>query len=619
MKPIVLLFLVAAYASLPAAAQSSQPVNQEDYALTEMINGLHRSIQLHMPDSETLYLGDIGLYYQQKHEYKRAMEYYEKGITIAKKINDSSYIAGYLLNMGIIHKKQANYVDALQTMQESLDLSQAIYAQNKDTALEQTIASTMNSIADIYNTLELYDKAYFYLNEALKLRKKRNNRVGIAGSFNYLGVNYYKRKHYYQALQYFDSSLVLKKQLIAEHQKTPAFTVSTLLNIGRVCKELSRQHLAEYYFLEAVNTPSDSNIIHPEFPDSYTELAVLYFEQGKYNEALQMIEKGMPYAEQLNLKTIIRQNYDIQRKIYRIQRKPEQALLYDELYIRMNDSVMNEQKSKALLEMETRYETKKKDQDMRNMIKEQKALNLRILLMIISICVLAVAIMIIIRSLRREKILLRKEKEDKNKIEMLMAELSHRWKNNLQLLLSVLHMQQDRLDDPGSREAVQEIENRVRSMAHIHQQFYRNEHINTINLKEYLSAIVKDLVHSYGSSAGVSMLDYKEELEDISISNDRAMLIGLIANEMISNSFKHAFKDIDNPELSISLYKADEQSVGLRICDNGTAILVKEHIEKADSFGLKLIRLLTKQLKAELKVENDRGVCYTLIIPKSPR
>jgi len=192
---------------------------------------------------------------------------------------------------------------------------------------------------------------------------------------------------------------------------------------------------------------------------------------------------------------------------------------------------------------------------------------------------------------------------------VLLREVHHRVKNNLQIIVSLLSLQSNHIKDRGMLNVFSEIQNRVRSMSLIHQKMYKTKNLASVNLKEYLLDLSKNLLDTYRVGQVV-------ELEmDISVSKfsaDTLTPLGLIINEIISNSLKYAFPDGQDGVISVSLHQVNEKKFRLIIGDNGVGF-PENFKEDQDSFGSELIEALTEQLNGTLKVRDDlKGAFYQL-------
>ncbi len=200
-------------------------------------------------------------------------------------------------------------------------------------------------------------------------------------------------------------------------------------------------------------------------------------------------------------------------------------------------------------------------------------------------------------------------------------EVHHRIKNNLQVISSLLDLQADKFNDTKVVEAFRESQNRVISMALIHEELYKEEGTNTLDFSAYLEKLADTLLHTYEvSSKNIHM---KMDLEEnVSFDMDTAVPLGMIVNELVSNSFKHAFTGRDRGEIRIKLgreesteFESEEcESTGfiLKISDNGIGIPENLNIEELDSLGFQLVTSLVEQLDGELEVKRNNGTEFTI-------
>jgi two-component sensor histidine kinase len=192
-------------------------------------------------------------------------------------------------------------------------------------------------------------------------------------------------------------------------------------------------------------------------------------------------------------------------------------------------------------------------------------------------------------------------------IQSLIRELHHRVKNNLQVVSSLMSLQSNRIEDINAKNALEEGKTRVDAMAMIHQKLYVDHELAAVNMQQYLQQLTSSLAGSFGLPT--SAVEATVELPDPSMNLDRAVSIGLIVNELVTNACKHAFKHTTDPKVYIQLSEQDNQLL-LSVADNGVG--VKNTDEQGNSFGLKLVRILVNQLDATMQVNNESGTCYRI-------
>jgi PAS domain S-box-containing protein len=200
--------------------------------------------------------------------------------------------------------------------------------------------------------------------------------------------------------------------------------------------------------------------------------------------------------------------------------------------------------------------------------------------------------------------------EEKN---ILLAEIHHRVKNNLQIVHSLLDLQSARLTDQAAIEMLNDSKNRVSSMALIHQILYQSKDFAEIDFRSVLDSLVPTLTQSYRVSQ--TEIDVRLDAENVLLALNAAIPCGLIVNELISNALKHAFPAGRSGRIKISMKLGDGDIVELRVEDNGVGIPAGIDFETTSTLGLQLVQLLTSQLKGTLDVNRVNPTCFTITFP----
>jgi len=211
---------------------------------------------------------------------------------------------------------------------------------------------------------------------------------------------------------------------------------------------------------------------------------------------------------------------------------------------------------------------------------------------------------------RKKNRIIQKQSDD---LQVLMKEIHHRVKNNLQVVSSLLDLQSHTITDSQASAAVKEGKNRVQSMALIHQNLYSEGNIKGIRVKEYITNLIQALCDSYNITK--DKVDIVARIDDLNLDVDTMIPLGLVLNELVTNSFKYAFSDQQKGNLSILLQEKDEK-LFLKVSDNGAGFPADVDIKSAKSFGLKMIRAFAQKLKARLDVYNNNGAVVEMQISK---
>jgi len=195
--------------------------------------------------------------------------------------------------------------------------------------------------------------------------------------------------------------------------------------------------------------------------------------------------------------------------------------------------------------------------------------------------------------------------------EILLREIHHRVKNNMQVISGLLMLQEESSDDENVIGILKDCQNRIASMALIHENIYKSKNLSKIDLKEYVDELMNVLFDSYLVTE--SKIDLKVDVENISMGIDLAIPVGLIINELVSNSLKYAFPDKRNGEIKIVLHSAGKGMIELIEADNGVGVPDDLDFQKTQSLGLHIVNILVEnQLHGEITLNKDRGTEFRI-------
>jgi two-component sensor histidine kinase len=193
--------------------------------------------------------------------------------------------------------------------------------------------------------------------------------------------------------------------------------------------------------------------------------------------------------------------------------------------------------------------------------------------------------------------------------DVLLKEIHHRVKNNLQIVSSLLSLQSRYMKEPGSVEIFKESQSRIKSMALIHEKLYQTGDLTRINLSEYVNELVSDLFRSY--SVNTYLVNYKIKSNRILLDINAAIPCGLIINELVTNSIKHAFPDNAQGEIFIEIKCVDDDFI-IKVQDNGIGFPKELDLNNINTLGLQLVTNLTNQLEGEIELSREGGTCFQI-------
>ncbi len=335
---------------------------------------------------------------------------------------------------------------------------------------------------------------------------------------------------------------------------------------------------------------------------------------GNYAEALPYQLKTVELQQRNKDFSNLVENYQHTSTIYEHLGNFKSALEYQRKAFVLRDSTASVKSDETISELRTQYETEKKEAiitSQQAVITQQKLIKW---LGLGLAAVLAFLTLSFYRNLnirkKANKLLSAKNAEN----ELLLKEIHHRVKNNLEVVSSLLLLQSAQVDDPKVKDAMQEGQNRVQSIGIVHQKLYQGDNLAAIEMKDYFLNLSESILDTFGAEQQVEIECAMEKLE---VDVDTAVPLGLIVNELLTNTLKYAFPDEKKGYVKIKLEKRDENILHLEVADNG--------IGKSDSiptkgtgFGGQLITLLTRQLNGTMweEVKNGTIVSFNFKLEK---
>jgi PAS domain S-box-containing protein len=206
-----------------------------------------------------------------------------------------------------------------------------------------------------------------------------------------------------------------------------------------------------------------------------------------------------------------------------------------------------------------------------------------------------------------------KRAKEAQKKEIMLKEIHHRVKNNMQIISSLLSLQFRYITDEKYTEMIKESQNRIRSMALIHENLYKSGDLQNINFREYITEIVQQLSRSYGGQD----IALTMKVDDVHVDIDTAVPLGLIINELVSNALKYAFPD-NKGEITVIL-RAGDSIIELIVKDDGVGIPSTVDVRTTKTLGLQLVfSLVENQLNGHINLERKKGTEFYITLPVSP-
>lgn len=534
---------------------------------------------------------------------RKAKEYAYKGQEISQKLNNPGLESWAKNLIGLAYDYLGVPDSALLFYHGSIDIKRRL------NDIDGLGATTMN-IGVLYYYQDDYEKAIDYYNKALLLYKQVNNEKRIAGVLNNLGTIYREQKKYNEAIDVFNQSYALK---VKNNDSTGMS--NALGNLGIVYQHMGQYNKAEELMLRSLDLDIRSDNKYNQL-SSYVGLADLKLLQNKYAEAKQHLDKAIDLGKGLDAAHYLDDAYKVYTRLDSMTGDYRSAFRHIQLQYEYSNKVTQDERQKQLDRIETVYRTKEKEKEIDLLNANAQIKNLQLqkqkkqLLTFIGISALLLASLVLFiigfRSIRRAK----KQLQDKNEIihhslaekEMLLKEIHHRVKNNLQVISSLLSVQSRYINDEKALETIHESMERVNAISILHQEIYRNEVLRSVNAKNYFENLAKGLQQTFDPGKKVAL---HLQLDDIMTDVDQLIPLGLIVNELLTNAYKYGIHSAE-PAIWFTLQR-DGKKMRINIRDNGKGFGEKIPGTADNSLGYKLINMFTAKLKGNLTVKNNNG------------
>ena len=332
-------------------------------------------------------------------------------------------------------------------------------------------------------------------------------------------------------------------------------------------------------------------------------LGQVYLHTGQYEKCIEILMEAMSVVKKTGEMFFLTELPEYIAQSYAGLGQYDSAYKYMEMNWRYTDSLFTQNQDKALEEMKTKYESDQKD----SLIARQKSERKYIFALLLAVCLLALGLYRrYIHKKRTSEILDQRNKEK----DFLLREIHHRVKNNLQILSSLLNLQSEYIKDESALNAITEGRNRVQSMAFIHQQLYSETNIAAVDMKAYIDELCEHLSDSFTTpEKKVSIRsDILPDLFDV----ETAIPLGLIINELITNSIKYAFRERDQGNILVRLWKNQNNQLCLSVSDDGQGLVATAGVENQHSFGTDLIKMLSHKLRGKIGIDTSLGYTTTI-------
>lgn len=502
-----------------------------------------------------------------------------------------------LLNtqLGYVFERKGDLVKAADYALESLRIGQKL----ED---KKAIALAYSDLSNLFWKQSKFQKGLEYGLKSLEVFEERGiNDLDYDFTLYVVGNNYLALKYYDEALKYYEYSITIGERYGFYNNLSDVYI--SLVDLYSFLNKFEEAESA------GENAIKYADLLHNEFMlmRSWLSVGKLEYLQGKYISAIETLQKSITIAtKDFGDDYYLSQAYETLGKAYAGNHNYQEAYLAFEEYDKLKNEIFTAEADARTTQIQAEFDLEKKDNTIQSQvfqIKKQRSKQTLVSVLAGLFFLLLLLLFITFQNNRKKNKLLEKQNLEK---EFLLKEIHHRVKNNLGVVSSLLALQANQINNPKVIDALQESQNRVFSMSMIHQKLYLGKHLTTVEMKDYFMHLGSHILDSFGMEKQVTIAYNMKQIEVIV---DVAIPLGLIVNELITNSLKYAFPDNRKGVITIDLKQLNENTLSLCVADNG--IGKSEKSKKGTSFGTVLIDLLTKQMDGILKKDFSKGASFS--------
>lgn len=532
--------------------------------------------------SQLAIYNDWAIVHKYTKQFKITQEYHLKSIAIAEKIENWEAVEAGYHGLGTMYSMLSNFPQSIYNYRKSIEAAQK---QNN----KKGILLSLQNISNVYFKAKDYESAAENLAKSHQLAIELNDSLRIANVFKLEGSIALEQKNAPFALQKYQEAQSIyqklsKKDRLAEIELLIGELWVYEKNYARAAASFAKCETMKGFFQPYISA------------DYYNKFGKFLSQTQENTKAIQTLKTGLTYADTTRFKEIALDNHNTLSELYQSNKRYELALYHAQQVSFLQKRLNDENNIRTVSQMELRYELEKKDTELtqqRNLTQQSRIVDW---ILGISAILLSALLYFTWRQLQAKKKAIAYT-------QLLLKELNHRVKNNLQNIVSIIRLQSRTIKDNDAKKVVLDCQNRLEAIATLHQQFYQNEDINKVNFKDFLENLLQNV--SFKQDTLGKKIDYTVTTNNNTVTIDNALPIALIINELVTNSIKHAFQNTASPFINIHL---DENA--LRYGDNGSFCELKAAENK--SFGYQLISDLSQQLSANFRFYEKNGLCFEL-------
>jgi len=540
---------------------------------------------------------EIGQDYLNDTKFSEANNYLSKALQLSRESADTVNMLKTYDKLIALYENLGNYAEASKATYAYLALSEAFGDKIE-------IAHATGLIAENFQTQGNNTEALIYFKQSLQLNGELGELQEQTHIYRSMGDIYLGMGDFALAENMYNAGLKLANSMENKRMVLPTLYIS----IGNAYLTRGNYTVALHYLLLTAGELKPISSNHT-LATLYAEIGTVYTRLHKPAEAGKYFDSSIALCKMLNTKVPLEDYYSGRQLLDSATGHWKDAYNNYKQYVAIKDSTFSKETLSKMVSSQIQYETDKKEtiaraeQEKKDIaataeIKRQRNIRNASLLVLASVLLFSIIVYGQRNKLAREK--KRSDQLVKDK-ELLLKEIHHRVKNNLEIVSSLLALQSAQIDDPNTKEAMLEGQNRVQSIGIVHQKLYQGKNLGTIEMKDYFINLGESILDSFGADKRVTIECAMDQLE---VDIDTAVPLGLIVNELLTNTLKYAFPGGQPGTVKIKLQKQTGGALQLEVSDNGIG---KSGITHGTGFGGQLVSLLTQQLSGTMKEEIKNG------------
>jgi two-component sensor histidine kinase/tetratricopeptide (TPR) repeat protein len=544
----------------------------------------------------------LGVTHDYHNHIDSARHYYHLARSMSEEVHDEENLARANFNLATLEYAAGNYLLAIEEYRKT----ELIFKKLNN---ERALSRIYNNLGQVFLRSEQFTYAISYFLQSIELKKKLNDAKGQLNSFTNLSIAYRKAREYSKAVSTSGYVLALSQELV----DSLAYR-NELANLGEIYHEMGKPDSALVLFKEA------ESLLKQDDPASFkmtlwNNLADIYLLKSNYAKSKHYLQQAAAIADVDPVQKLY--YLKVQAKFFAATGQFAQAYAYQAQLMDESNKQTSETVLKKLREYEVLFETEKKEHKISSLelekkesdLREQRSAFQRNIFVGIALALFSIAAVVLWQYRQKQKINAKLSAALAER-EILLKEIHHRVKNNLQVISSLLNLQSKNVKDKSVQEAVLEGRNRVKSMSIIHEHLYQKNNLTGIAMNVYIHELYQGLFRAYGKDE--EDIELHANIDPIVLDVDTAIPLGLIVNELLTNSLKYAFPENSTGTIRIHL-KRENSALRLHVADTGIG---KNVASASAGFGMELITILAEKLKAKITERVENGTETELLITK---